>query len=79
MAQLRSKFQSFGKISNSVFRPKAPPVAIIKQRQAELAARQAQEQVKARVQVQTTPKVAVEQERAKQAEIAQKKKRGLKQ
>ena len=41
MATLRGKFKSFGKVSNSLFTPRKPPVAIIKQRQAELAAQQA--------------------------------------
>jgi hypothetical protein len=63
LAALRTKFKSFGKISNAVFSPRKPPVAIIKQRQAaELAAQQA----KAQQQVQTAQK----QEQARQAELA---------
>lgn len=68
MAQLRAKFRSFGKISNAMFTPRKPPVAIIKQRQAEMAAKQAQ----AQQQVKATQQVAVQQETARQAQIAQK-------
>ena len=49
MAALKAKFKSFGKISNAVFAPRKPPIAIIKQRQAAMAAQQANlaQQVKA--------------------------------
>lgn len=67
MEALRVKFRSFGKISNAVFSPRKPPVAVIKQRQAaELAAQQA----KAQQQVQAAQQTAQKQEQARQAEIA---------
>ena len=68
LATLRSKFKSFGKVSNALFTPRKPPVAVIKQRQAELAAQQA----KAQQQVQTAQQTAQKQEQARQAEIARK-------
>jgi ATP-dependent exoDNAse (exonuclease V) alpha subunit len=69
MEALRVKFRSFGKISNAVFSPRKPPVAVIKQRQAaELAAQQA----KAQQQVQTAQQTAQKQEQARQAELARK-------
>lgn len=40
IGMLKSKFKSFGKISNSVVSPRKLPIAIIKQRQAEVAAQQ---------------------------------------
>lgn len=53
LAALKAKLKSFGKISNAVFAPRKPPIAIIKQRQAAIAAQQAQtaQQVKAVQQV----------------------------
>ncbi|WP_241170384.1 ATP-dependent DNA helicase [Serratia marcescens] len=54
MAALRGKLKSFGKISNAVFAPRKPPVAIIVQRQAAAAA-QAQQQAKAQAVQQQRP------------------------
>ncbi len=71
MDRLKTKLKAFGKISNSVVRHREPPVAIIKQRQAEIAAKQAQKQAQVQ-QVQ-----AVKQEQVKQAQIQKKKSFGL--
>lgn len=71
MDRLKTKLKAFGKISNSVVRHREPPVAIIKQRQAEMAAKQAQKQAQVQ-QVQ-----AVKQEQVKQAQMKKKKSFGL--
>lgn len=55
MAALRGKLKSFGKISNAVFAPRKPPVAIIVQRQAAAAAAQAQQQAKTQAVQQQRP------------------------
>ena len=49
LTALKAKLKSFGKISNAVFAPRKPPIAIIKQRNAAIAAQQVQtaQQVKA--------------------------------
>lgn len=71
MAQLKTKFRSFGKISTSVFAPRKPPVEVILQRRQAEAARQAQVLAQTQQQVKATQQVAQQQEQAKQAQIAQ--------
>lgn len=74
LAHLRTKLKSFGKTCNSTFKPHKPPVAIIKQKQAEIAAKQFQSQQQAKMaQLAVTQQVGV-----RQAEIAQKQQTLLK-
>ena len=74
MARLKQRFKAFGSISNSVFSPRKPPVAIIKQRQAALAAQQAATQVQNQTQVQKTQQAQIAQQ---QQAIKKKRKLGL--
>ena len=75
VSHLRSKLRAFGKISTSVLSLRKPPVAIIKQRQAALAAHQAQQanQVKAIHQVAKTQPTATQTQANQQAALKKKK------